>query len=67
MGDSTRHVKATPIASDQDAGADAEALHLRRTLILAVVALIMVLVAALVGVSSGTLQRWLTGWVDPGA
>lgn len=65
MSESAADGEATPIATDDDRRAGREAPRLRRTVILAAVALVMVGAAAYVYVSAGTIERWLAGLFGP--
>lgn len=65
MSGSAADDEAAPIAHDEDRGTGREAVPLRNTVILAVVALMMVGAAVLAYVSSGTMDHWLTGLVSP--
>lgn len=61
MSGSAAEVEVASIAHDGDRGTGREAVPLRNTVILAVVALMMVGVATLAYVASGTMDHWLTG------
>ena len=63
MRESTADDEAPPVAHDEARGVGRDAVRLRRTVILAAVALLMVGAAAMVYVSAGTMERWLTGLV----
>ncbi len=65
MSGSVAEVEVASIAHDGDRGTGREAVPLRNTVILAVVALMMVGVAALAYVASGTMDHWLTGSAGP--
>ncbi len=63
MGETIADDEASPIPHEEARGAGRDAGGLRRTMILAAVALLMVGAAAMVYVSAGTMERWLTGLV----
>ncbi len=65
MSGSAAEVEAASIAHDGDRGTGREAVPLRNTVTLAVVALMMVGIAALAYVASGTIDHWLTGLAGP--
>jgi uncharacterized membrane protein YdjX (TVP38/TMEM64 family) len=57
--------KASPNANDEDRRAETEAPHLRNTIVLAVVALVMVGAAAYAYFSAATFERWLASLFGP--
>lgn len=65
MRKSTVEDETPTLAHDEARGAGRDPVRLRRTLILAAVALMMVGAAAVVYVSAETLERWLTDLVSP--
>jgi uncharacterized membrane protein YdjX (TVP38/TMEM64 family) len=67
MHKSTVEDEAPTLAHDEARGAGRDPVRLRRTVILAAVALMMVGAAAVVYVSTDTLERWLMGLASPHA